>query len=70
MQGESQLPPPDAADAELIERFADTLWMERGLSRNTLVSYQSDLRQVARVDAVCQFLTEILSQNPGLMMGD
>ena len=29
-----------------------------------------DLRQVARVDAVCQFLTEILSQNPGLMMGD
>jgi DNA-binding transcriptional LysR family regulator len=29
-----------------------------------------DLRQVARVDAVCQFLTRILSENAGLMMGD
>ena len=29
-----------------------------------------DLRQVARVDAVCDFLTRILSQNPELMMGD
>lgn len=31
-------------DLELIERFADALWMERGLSANTLSSYQSDLR--------------------------
>ena len=30
-----------------IERFADALWMERGLSDNTLASYQSDLRHVA-----------------------
>ena len=29
-----------------------------------------DLRHVARVDAVCDFLTRILSQNPQLMMGD
>lgn len=29
-----------------------------------------DLRQVARVDAVCEFLTRILGQNPELMMGD
>jgi len=35
------------SDAQLIDRFADTLWMERGLSRNTLSSYQSDLRQAA-----------------------
>ncbi len=28
-----------------------------------------DLRHVARVDAVCQFLTRILSQDPALMMG-
>ena len=28
-----------------------------------------DLRHVARVDAVCQFLTRILSQDPQLMMG-
>jgi DNA-binding transcriptional LysR family regulator len=29
-----------------------------------------DLRHVARVDAVCKFLTGILSENSGLMMGD
>lgn len=29
-----------------------------------------DLRQVARVDAVCEFLTRILGENPALMMGD
>ena len=31
----------------LIETFADALWMERGLSRNTLSAYQTDLRQVS-----------------------
>jgi integrase/recombinase XerD len=36
------------ADIAMIERFADAAWMERGLSRNTLVSYQSDLRHCAR----------------------
>jgi integrase/recombinase XerD len=35
-------------DLALIERFADALWMERGLSTNTLASYQSDLRHCAR----------------------
>ncbi len=39
------LPP---SEAELIERFADAIWMERGLSANTLNSYQSDLRHCAR----------------------
>jgi integrase/recombinase XerD len=33
---------------QLIERFADALWMERGLSSNTLASYQSDLKHCAR----------------------
>jgi integrase/recombinase XerD len=37
----------DPGDLEVIERFADTAWMERGLSRNTLASYQSDLRHFA-----------------------
>lgn len=32
------------ADSDLVERFADILWMERGLSVNTLAAYQSDLR--------------------------
>ncbi len=34
-------------DRELIERFADGIWLERGLSANTLASYQSDLRHLA-----------------------
>lgn len=31
----------------LIEGFADALWLERGLSPNTLAAYQSDLRAFA-----------------------
>ncbi|MCP3870249.1 MAG: site-specific tyrosine recombinase XerD [Gammaproteobacteria bacterium] len=34
-------------DKRAIEQFADALWMERGLSRNTLQAYQSDLRKLA-----------------------
>jgi integrase/recombinase XerD len=34
-------------ERELIEGFADLLWMERGLSANTLSAYQSDLRALA-----------------------
>jgi len=37
----------DARDTDLIEHFADVLWMERGLSANTLAAYQSDLRAFA-----------------------
>jgi integrase/recombinase XerD len=37
----------EADDIGLIEGFADALWMERGLSRNTLAAYQADLRQFA-----------------------
>jgi integrase/recombinase XerD len=36
-----------AEDLNHIERFADALWMERGLSRNTLAAYQTDLRKLA-----------------------
>ena len=34
----------DRAD---IDHFADALWMERGLSRNSLTAYRSDLRHLA-----------------------
>jgi integrase/recombinase XerD len=34
------------AEDDVIERFADALWMERGLSQNTLAAYQSDLRKL------------------------
>ncbi len=38
-------PEPDDA---IIEQFTDALWMERGLSRNTLAAYRSDLRRATR----------------------
>ena len=37
---------PEPSDG-LIEGFADALWMERGLSANTLAAYQADLRAFA-----------------------
>lgn len=37
----------EVVDSAIIERFADALWMERGLSRNTLSAYQSDLVKLA-----------------------
>ena len=42
--------PPEQvlADAPLIERFIDALWMEAGLSENTLTAYRSDLSAYAR----------------------
>lgn len=33
----------DVASLEQIEEFLDALWMERGLSRNTLAAYRTDL---------------------------
>lgn len=44
---DTQTPVP-ARDSELIDRALDTWWMERGLSRNTLASYRSDLAAAAR----------------------
>ena len=38
---------PSVEDEAIIERFADALWVERGLSRNTLMAYQTDLVKLA-----------------------
>ena len=38
----------EIGDEGIIERFADAMWVERGLSANTLGAYQTDLRQLAR----------------------
>ena len=38
----------DPASHQDIERFLDTLWMERGLSENTLAAYRNDLNGIAR----------------------
>lgn len=39
--------PLDEADDVAIENFADNLWMERGLSDNTLQAYRTDLQGLA-----------------------
>jgi len=36
------------SNAELLDEFSDTLWLEDGLSRNTLESYRRDLSKFAR----------------------
>ena len=36
------------ADEGIIEAFLDALWMERGLSENTLKAYRADLVHFAR----------------------
>ena len=38
---------PSAGDQRLIDTFADALWMERGLSDNTLAAYRRDLTTLA-----------------------
>jgi integrase/recombinase XerD len=35
-----------AASAELLDAFADALWLEDGLAKNTLASYRRDLMQL------------------------
>lgn len=35
-------------DEVIIERFLDAMWMERGLSENTLTSYRNDLNKLCR----------------------
>ena len=36
------------SNAELLDEFSDTLWLEDGLSRNTLESYRRDLNKFAQ----------------------
>lgn len=38
----------DAEDTALIDRFADALWLEDGLSPNTLAAYRRDLQLLAQ----------------------
>ena len=36
------------ANVQLLDAFCDALWLEDGLSRNTIASYRADLDQLAR----------------------
>ena len=37
-----------ARSEELVDRFLDAIWMERGLSKNTLGAYRADLMTLGR----------------------
>ena len=39
--------PLSAAELQEIEQFTDALWMEHGLSKNTLTAYRNDLAGLA-----------------------
>ena len=41
-----QSPQGQSADHGLVEQFLDAMWMERGLSENTLASYRTDLSKL------------------------
>jgi len=49
----------------LIAVLPESIWVDR----TYWLLVHEDLRQVARVDAVCQFLTRLLRDNKSLMMG-
>lgn len=61
---------------DLVDEFCDTLWLEDGLSRNTLESYRSDLKQLSLwlqkqygktlVDADHAMLLTFLSKQSGM----
>ena len=38
---------PSDRDIKFIDEFIDSIWLEDGLSRNTLSSYRSDLKQLS-----------------------
>ena len=52
------------------DRLQVVLPQQISVERTYWLMVHEDLRQVARIDAVCKFLTRILKQNAELMMGD
>jgi integrase/recombinase XerD len=50
MPGEADSRPISTANIEAIDIFADAMWLESGLSKNTLGAYRSDLKQFCRFD--------------------
>jgi integrase/recombinase XerD len=39
---------PQSSSEELVDQFLDAIWMERGLSANTLGAYRADLMTLRR----------------------
>ena len=55
--------------AQREPRLQVVLPQQLSVERTYWLLVHEDLRHVARVDAVCQFLTRTLGQNTALMMG-
>ena len=65
---------PSDANLRLIDAFADALWLESGLARNTLSAYRSDMRRFASFlkqkpleevhqSDIQRFLAQMLAEN-------
>ena len=39
---------PQSSSEDLVDQFLDAIWMERGLSKNTLGAYRADLMTLWR----------------------
>ncbi|HHX83383.1 MAG TPA: site-specific integrase, partial [Pseudomonadaceae bacterium] len=58
---------PGVADNPLVDRYLDAVWLEKGLSANTLSAYRRDL------EALAHWLTgggQRLEQADGALLGD
>jgi integrase/recombinase XerD len=51
--------------SDLIERFLDALWLERGLSENTRTSYRNDLVQLSRWQQATRHADNLIALDDG-----
>jgi site-specific recombinase XerD len=50
-------------NTELLDEFCDTLWLEDGLSRNTLDSYRRDLNRLSGL-SIRHFKSQVQQHQP------
>ena len=36
----------DTLNENIIEKYCDSIWIEKGLSKNTITAYELDLKQI------------------------
>jgi integrase/recombinase XerD len=56
------------ANSDLIDRYLDALWLEKGLSQNSIDAYRRDLRLLADVLAAGEVLSEASSADVRLAL--
>ena len=47
LQADATIDAPSSDPKAIVDRFLDAIWMERGLSENTLGAYRADLLALA-----------------------